>query len=86
MAPIATYMYNITVDLDREVFFNSFLPYLSHLHFVIEHWSEMNFDVKTVLVNYGAFHLLLNELHTAPTAEVCIIITPILFFMYISYF
>ena len=60
-----------TVDLDREVFFNSFLPYLSHLHCIIGHWSKMSFDVKIVLVNYGAFHLLLNELHTAPTAEVC---------------
>lgn len=64
-------MYLCYLDLDREVFFNSYLPYLSHLHFVIEQWSKLNFDVKTVLVNYGAFHLLLNELHTAPTAEVC---------------
>ena len=34
----------------------------------------MCFDVKAVLLNYGAFHLLLNELHTAPTAEVCVIV------------
>lgn len=68
-------MYSIfTTDLEREVFFNGFLPYLSQLHFIIEHWSTMNFDVKTVLINYGAFHLLLNELHTAPTAEVSIVI------------
>lgn len=68
-------MYLIFItDLDREVFFNSYMPYLSHLHFVIEQWSKMNFDVKSVLINYGAFHLLLNELHTAPTADVCIII------------
>ena len=65
-------VFNITVDLDREVFVNNLFPYLSYLHFIIEHWSKMNFDVKTVLVNYGAFHLLLNELHTAPTAKVCI--------------
>ena len=63
-------MFQFTTDLDREVFFNSFLPYLSRLHFIIEQWSRMNFDVKAVLINYGAFHLLLNELHTAPTAEV----------------
>ena len=47
------------------------MDYLQHLHFCIERWSRMDTNVKEVLIDYGAFHLLLNELHTAPTTKVC---------------
>ena len=57
-------------DLDREVYFNSLMPYLCYLNFAIERWSRMDQPVKTVLLNYGGFHLLLNEIHTASTTKV----------------
>ena len=47
------------------------MGYLQDLHICIEQWSRMDINVKKVLVDYGAFHLLLNELHTAPTTKVC---------------
>jgi len=75
-----------TADLDREVYFNSFMPYLSHLHFVVEQWSKMSHDVKSILVNYGAFHLLLNELHTAPTVEVRMYNYLLLFLLFLVLF
>ena len=59
------------IDNDRLSYYNSFFPYFTQLHFALELWSRMEFDVKSVMVDYGAFHLLLNELHTAPTAKVC---------------
>jgi len=55
---------------DRFSYYNSFFPYFTQLHFVLEQWSRMDFDVRSVMIDYGAFHLLLNELHTAPTAKV----------------
>ena len=51
------------------------LEYLQFLHFIIEQWSRMN-GVQELLVEFGAFYLLLNELHTASTTHVskCIIL------------
>lgn len=45
------------------------LEFLRFLHFIIEQWSRMS-GVQELLVEFGAFYLLLNELHTASTATV----------------
>ena len=68
------HMHTVLSDHDRVSYFKTFFPYFTQLHFVLEQWSRMDFDVKNAMVNYGAFHLLLNELHTAPTAKVCLCI------------
>ena len=47
------------------------LEYLRFLHFVVEQWSRMD-NVQEILLKYGAFFLLLNELHTASITPVSI--------------
>ena len=63
------------LDLERKIYFTSLMPYLRYLHSVFQSWSEMSTKIQSTLVNYGAFHLMLNELHTAPTAQVCCILS-----------
>ena len=45
------------------------LEFLQFLHFIIEQWSRMK-GVQELLMEFGAFYLLLNELHTASTTAV----------------
>ena len=56
-------------DIDRGVYVTILLEYLQFLHFIIEQWSRMN-GVQELLLECGAFYLLLNELHTASTTHV----------------
>lgn len=58
-------------DVDRGVYVSVFFEYLNFLHFVIEQWSRMD-GLQEILVECGAFYLLLNELHTASTTTVSI--------------
>jgi len=59
-----------TAGPDQETYFSNLIFYLSNLHMGLEQWSGMNIDINSVLVRFGGFHLLLKELHTAPTAPV----------------
>lgn len=58
-------------DVDRTVYITLLVEYLRYLHFVVEQWSRMN-GMQEILVECGAFFLLLNELHTASTTPVSI--------------
>lgn len=59
----------LSADVDRGIYVTVLLEFLHLLHFAVEQWSRMD-DVQEILVEHGAFYLLLNELHTASTAPV----------------
>ena len=65
-----TFFHCLSTALDREMYFTSLMNYLFNLLSAIEEWSRMDYSVQLSLVNNGAFYLLLNELHTAPSAKV----------------
>ena len=56
-------------DVDRTAYVTLLVKFLEYLHFIVEQWSRMD-DMQEILVKCGAFYLLLNELHTAPSTDV----------------
>ena len=55
----------ILLDLDQMAYTMCLKMYLDDLNWCIERWSRMGTAIQSILVDHGAFHLLLNELYMA---------------------
>ena len=63
-------MFSVLLDIDKVAYSACLKEFLQYLHCCIETWSRMGTSVHWALVDHGAFHLLLNEFHTASTTMV----------------
>ena len=67
---VTEFMFSVLLDIDKMAYSACLKEFLQYLHCCIETWSRMGASVQWALVDHGAFHLLLNEFHTASTTMV----------------
>jgi len=67
---VTVFNFLVLLDIDKMAYSASFMVFHQCLHMCIEPWSRMGATVQWALVDHGAFHLLLNEFHTASTTMV----------------
>lgn len=67
---MTVFNFSVLLDIDKVAFSACLKEFLQYLHWCIETWSRMGTTVQWALVDHGAFHLLLNEFHTASTTMV----------------
>ena len=60
----------ISADNPNSEMFKKLGKYLDLLHFCILFWTKKELSCQAALVENGLIYLILNELHTAPTAPV----------------
>ena len=63
-------LFLLVSEIEKKEFVKCVLQFLHVFQFCVEHWSKISSDVQKALIDYGAFHLILNEFHTAPSTEV----------------
>lgn len=67
---MTVFNFSVLLDIDKVAYSACLKEFLQYLHWCIETWSRMGASVQWALVDHGAFHLLLNEFHTASTTMV----------------